>query len=143
MGFFKKLWNVHDKVFHPIETSLKKKGGSNNISGLLKGAGITPKDAPETIPGSSFQMRPGYNAQTHMFEPTGPLQGTPIGNANTGGRTYTPNPFAQQQAQVNAIRGPGAAPPQQMVGMAQQPMGAFQMGPQQPPQDPNYRPMMF
>lgn len=138
MGFFKKLWNVHDKVFHPIETSLKKKGGSNTFGGLLKGAGISPKDAPVTVPGSSFQQRPGYNAQTHMFEPTGPTPGAPITNPNNGGRTYTQNPFAAQQAQAQAIRQPNMAtqlgqmpqgqPPPPQMGI-QKPMGAFAMGP--------------
>lgn len=128
MGFFKKLWKVHDQVFHPIETTLKKKGGSNNISGLLKGAGISPKDAPVTVPGSTFQQRPGYNPATGMFDTpsTGATLPGMAPNINTGGRTYAPNPFAQQQNLANAVRNP--MPPAQSMPAPQVP------APQQPPQ---------
>lgn len=127
MGFFKKIWKIHDQVFHPIETQLKKKGGSNTLGGMFKGAGILPKDTPETVPGSSFQDKPGFNSDTGMYDtPSTGMTLPGMAGAPSPNRQYTPNPFAGQQNLANAVRNP--MPPAQSMPQPQVPT------PQQPPQ---------
>lgn len=111
---------LHISTDNPIYQALNP--GGTAIGNMAEGRPITAENTldpgnwltPEQAPTIPINPQAGRNTSLTPNPGTGGGAPFQLGGGNSGGRTYTPNPFAQQMAQANAVRSPGVgmAPPQ-------------------------------
>jgi hypothetical protein len=131
MSWLSKQLKRNIKVLDPVGAKLRKETGGNYLDPLNQYTSHPPGTAKSSYVPKTRELTPAPNGQTTL----GTVN---IGGANTGGRTYAPNPFQAQMAQAQAIRqqpmgGQLGQPMGQQIGASPQPMPQMQPRPMTQP----------